>query len=642
MPSSLIFLTDYAKSPVEHVGDRARQLGSLHEAGIPVVRSFCITIPMLRSISEANNLKLKLTQVLKRSPCRTKEDQRCFQRELSRLFTSLTIPPAIAAELIRAYHQYLQGGHAHIIPSSPPSKTYPSGQSNVYGDANVIESILEVWANIVATTVQHGGYNLPMHTLLLQSPILVEYAPAAEASGFAYTKNPATGSKTEVAIAGAWGVYHPNLENLDTITVDIRTWNVINRQPATKTQEYVRGNETLKQQSVAAAKQKQLVLSDTEAVQLARVAFKLKQQSLDQQKIYWLLFGRQIYVTGVEPVLEFSNEPHPASLFQPETSPTRRRHTTRLLVSAGNSAKAAEQIQDGLDGIGVLRSEYTIAKMGIHPQQLVRSKKRTELKAALTDTILTYQRALGGKLILYRLQNFTSAELGILQYASSYEPQEPNPYLGYRGALKALTQPQVFNLELEAVAEAVKKDGGPIGCLLPFVRTPAELRALLVAFGRTGLMEKHNFGVWLQLNTPENIFNLDKYPTAQLDGFSINITSLHGLMHGIDPDNIDLWQRYPLQIPLLAEMLEKTIQTVKENSQSNPVLKPQQVYIHLEQYHPDLVAAAVKLGVDGVTVKPQAANLARECIMDTEAQMIGVGKANGKNSLAGDFATAAN
>ena len=225
---------------------------------------------MLRSISEANNLKLKLTQVLKRSPCRTKEDQRCFQRELSRLFTSLTIPPAIAAELIRAYHQYLQGGHAHIVPSSPPSKTYPSGQSNVYGDANVIESILEVWANIVATTVQHGGYNLPMHTLLLQSPILVEYAPAAEASGFAYTKNPATGSKTEVAIAGAWGVYHPNLENLDTITVDIRTWNVINRQPATKTQEYVRGNETLKQQSVAAAKQKQLVLSDTEAVQLAR------------------------------------------------------------------------------------------------------------------------------------------------------------------------------------------------------------------------------------------------------------------------------------------------------------------------------------------------------------------------------------
>ena len=84
-----------------------------------------------------------------------------------------------------------------LLVGIPPSKTYPSGQSNVYGDANVIESILEVWANIVATTVQHGGYNI-MHTLLLQSPILVEYA-GSEASGFA-CQNPATGSKPRLPL----------------------------------------------------------------------------------------------------------------------------------------------------------------------------------------------------------------------------------------------------------------------------------------------------------------------------------------------------------------------------------------------------------------------------------------------------------
>ncbi len=619
MPNStLVFLSGYTLAPTENIGYRARELGELYRTEVPVPRSFCLPQPALKSIIEANNLVQKYKQLSASAKFSTKRDREKFKKQIYQLFTRVKIPKNIAADLVRHYHEYLQQGYVHILPSSPPNNSGDWIHSNVKGEANLIDSIAKVWAEIVFTAAIHSPKNSHERTILLQSPIIVEFAPEADASGVVYTANPSSGSKTEMVIAGAWGIYHPETSDVDMFKLDVRTFNLIGKQLTSKTSQLKRSHEALKKVPVPEDKKNQPVLDGGQIHNLARLAYKIKQRSLSQQKISWMLVNNSLYITAVEPMPENIEL---ASNFISDT-PKQQKTTVHLLVSTGNPDKAKDQITTNIDGIGLLRSEYTIAKFGLHPQSVLKGKKQLLLKEELSKTISVFQQELKGRPAIYRSQNFTSEELGKLKYAASFEPTELNPYLGYRGGIKAVTQPELFAFELKIILECAQKNKGYLGFMVPFVRTPAELRSILNIISRTGLMHQNNFGIWLQLNTPENLFNLSSYPLELIDGVSINVTSLHGLMHGIDPDDLEMAQRYPLNLPLLSKLIEQATTALREFSKNSLVVKKQQIYLHLEQYHPDLVAEAVRLNLDGVTVKPQFVSLARECIIDTESVLL--------------------
>ncbi len=616
---ALILLADYSGSAKELVGERAYSQGRLHEQEIPVPRSFCVTENALQSIAKVNNLKNKIDKALPANISSETQKSRAKNNFL-KIFATLKVPRDIASEMVGLYRQYLWEDYVHIMPSNSPNYSSEWVHDNVRGEANVIESILQVWGRLVFANSMHSAKNTPLHTRLFSSPIMVEWAPQAEASGVAFTKDPETGSKTEVTIYGVPGIFHPQKsEQHDVYKVDVRTWNLVSQQIATKKQAFARGDESLAVVKVPGSIANQPVLERGEAENLARLVFKIKQQSLQQQKVHWLIINHQLLITAIEPVAEFEFE-HPAANHPEMAKKPGIKYLTALYISAGNPDKAGEQVQEIIDGVGLLRSEYAIAKFGLHPQHVLKSKKHTALlKEELIKTIQTYRQHLNGRPLIYRSQNFTSAELLTLKFASNYEPNEPNPYLGYRGGLKIAAQSELFNFELDAILEVMSQTGqAPFGLMVPFIRTPGELRTAIDLIAKKGLLHKSHFQVWLQLNTPENIYNLSAYPLNQVAGVSLNARSLHGLLSGIDPDNAEMLSRYPLPANLLLNLIKQVTDKLQESGDYHST----KVFLHLENFNAYLAAEAIKLGINGLIVKPQVARLAQECIIDTERTQI--------------------
>jgi len=300
---------------------------------------------------------------------------------------------------------------------------------------------------------------------------------------------------------------------------------------------------------------------------------------------------------------------HPEAKPQP-TLP--RLTITKTYISAGNPHKAAKYVTNEVDGIGVLRSEYTFASLGEHPLHLLKSRKKQLLKKALKKTIQAYQQTRPNLPIIYRSLDFTSQEYKALAYATNYEPEEINPYLGYRGGLRILNNFDLLDLEVEVIKEVLAEDKAPLGLMLPFVRTPGELQLI-----NNHLLTQHQFkpgegmDLYLQLNTPENIWQLKNYLRTPLAGVSVNVRSIHALLHGIDPDDPDIYSLYPYDINLMRELLEKVIHDIKTKA-----------ILHLENYSLQLVEIATELGFDIITVKPEFAPRVKQHILEIEEQKL--------------------
>ena len=53
--------------------------------------------------------------------------------------------------------------------------------------------------------------------------------------------------------------------------------------------------------------------------------------------------------------------------------------------------------------------------------------------------------------VILRMSDFKTNEYSHLKGGEQYEPVEPNPMLGYRGAYRYIHDPDVFDLELKAI-----------------------------------------------------------------------------------------------------------------------------------------------------------------------------------------------
>ena len=62
--------------------------------------------------------------------------------------------------------------------------------------------------------------------------------------------------------------------------------------------------------------------------------------------------------------------------------------------------------------------------------------------------------------------------------AEDHEPHEENPMIGYRGCYRYVKDPELFDLELEILAQV--RDSSPnVNIMIPFVRTKWELESCL-------------------------------------------------------------------------------------------------------------------------------------------------------------------
>ena len=86
--------------------------------------------------------------------------------------------------------------------------------------------------------------------------------------------------------------------------------------------------------------------------------------------------------------------------------------------------------------------------------------------------------AFGPRPVVYRASDFRTNEFRNLKGGEEFEPEEHNPMIGYRGCYRYVSNPDLFNLELAALAR-VREQNPNLHLMIPFVRTKWELEACL-------------------------------------------------------------------------------------------------------------------------------------------------------------------
>ncbi|MCX7928853.1 MAG: phosphoenolpyruvate synthase [Patescibacteria group bacterium] len=287
---------------------------------------------------------------------------------------------------------------------------------------------------------------------------------------------------------------------------------------------------------------------------------------------------------------------------------------TRLYVNLAEKELAKEVSKLHVEGVGLLRAEFMIANIGVHPKEAIKNKKQDEFIKKLASDLSVFCKAFDGRPVVYRATDFKTNEYRSLVGGEAWEPVEPNPMLGFRGAYRYIASPDVFNLELQAIKK-VRKKYNNLWLMIPFVRSPEELRRVRRIVAAEGLFEDSTFKFWMMVEIPVNVILIDKFIDVGIDGVSVGSNDLTMLMTGTDRDNSEVAEAFNERSPAMLWALRRVIKHCLRRGVTVSICG-QAVSVY-----DDLVHKLVKYGITSISVNPDAVSRVRRAIYEAEKEL---------------------
>ncbi len=290
---------------------------------------------------------------------------------------------------------------------------------------------------------------------------------------------------------------------------------------------------------------------------------------------------------------------------------------THVYVNLAEPELASQISQKNVDGVGLLRAEFMIANIGVHPKKAIKDGKKHEFIKKLADDLTTFCKAFDPRPVVYRATDFKTNEYRHLIGGAAYEPVEPNPMLGFRGAARYIADPEVFELELEAIKHVRNKEGFKnLWLMIPFVRSPKELLEVKKIVAGAGLSRSPSFKLLMMAEIPTNAIQLDKFLDVGVDGVSIGSNDLTMMVLGTDRDNEEVATEYNEMDPAVLWALERIVKTCKERKVLCSICG------QAPSKYPDLVEKLVDWGVTSISINPDVIDLTRQLVAQAEERVI--------------------
>ena len=305
----------------------------------------------------------------------------------------------------------------------------------------------------------------------------------------------------------------------------------------------------------------------------------------------------------------------------------------KIMMNVGNPQLAFDFCQLPNAGVGLARLEFIINNnIGVHPKAILDYPNvDADLKIAVesvarghasprafyvdrvAEGVATIAAAFWPKPVIVRLSDFKSNEYRKLIGGSRYEPEEENPMLGFRGAVRYISADfgEAFAMECEAL-KRVRSDMGlsNVQVMVPFVRTLAQAQKvtdLLAAHGlRRGDGADASAGVEglkiiMMCEIPSNAILATEF-LKYFDGFSIGSNDLTQLTLGLDRDS---------GLELLAADFDERDPAVKALiSQAILACRAQGKYIGIcgqgPSDHPDFAVWLKNEGISSISLNPDS------------------------------------
>lgn len=290
---------------------------------------------------------------------------------------------------------------------------------------------------------------------------------------------------------------------------------------------------------------------------------------------------------------------------------------TKVYVNVAEPEFAASIASKNVDGVGLLRAEFMMAGIGVHPKKVIRDGKKHEFVEKLASQLEIFCEAFNPRPVVYRASDFKTNEYRGLLGGKEYEPVEANPMLGYRGAFRYIHDPEVFELELEAIKIVrQKKNLKNLWLMVPFVRTVRELVEVKKLINNAGLQRSPLFRLWMMVEVPSTVVMLEEFIKVGIDGVSIGSNDLTMLMLGTDRDNSEIARTYDEQNPAVLWAIEHVIKTARKNHISSSICG------QAPSLYPELLEKLVSWGITSVSVAPDVIDSVRKHIAKVERTIL--------------------
>lgn len=288
---------------------------------------------------------------------------------------------------------------------------------------------------------------------------------------------------------------------------------------------------------------------------------------------------------------------------------------TKIYVNLAQVDEAVSIAKENVDGVGLLRAEFMIADIGVHPKTFVKENKEYIFINKMAKNLITFAQVFTPRPVIYRATDFKTNEYRHLKNGVYYEPKEENPMLGFRGAIRYIQQPEIFMMELLAIKKVWQAGFNNLFLMIPFVRTPWELVKIKEIVKKSGLYDFHQFKLYMMVEVPSTALTIEDFLKIGIDGLSIGSNDLTMMLLGVDRDNEEIANFFDERSRVVMETIKYVIHEAKKYS------VPVSICGQAPSDYPEMVEELVRAGISSLSINPDVINHTRQIVFEVEKKL---------------------
>ncbi len=291
---------------------------------------------------------------------------------------------------------------------------------------------------------------------------------------------------------------------------------------------------------------------------------------------------------------------------------------TKLLVNLSEPSQLERAAGLDVDGVGLLRAELMVVEAleGVHPRLLIEQGRGERFVERMADSLTAFANAFAPRPITYRTIDFRTNEFRGLEGGERFEPEESNPMIGYRGALRYMREPDLLGLELEAIARVWDAGHTNFHVMIPFVRTPREVVAVRAQIEAAGLLSRPGFELWVMAEVPSVLFHLERYAELGIAGISIGSNDLTQLVLGADRDSELVAEVFDERDPAVTEYIAELLARARDLDLRSSICG------QAPSVYPEYAEILVRAGIEAISVNIDAVDRARRLVAAAERRVL--------------------
>ncbi len=346
------------------VGGKARGLGLLMAAGLPVPEGFCITVEAFEQFTAGLSLEAELEAIQQSADpdvaaaIRRRIAQADMPRELTEAIGS-------AYERLSNTTSNLPDGSdpaAVAVRSSATAEDLPglsfAGQQasflNVSGTEALLENIKGCWASLYSDSAIGYRARMGIAQDSVAMAVVVQHLLPAEAAGVLFTANPTSGARNEIIINANLGLGESVVSGTvtpDTYVIERDTGLLKTTEIGSKSVRTVPSNHGTETDPVPGDQQTRPAVAPESLTKLVELGLAAEAAAGQPQDVEWVMTGGEYYLVQSRPITNLPPEPLTDVQWQPPPGASRlfRRQVVENMSAPLCPLFEELYLQEGLD-----------------------------------------------------------------------------------------------------------------------------------------------------------------------------------------------------------------------------------------------------------------------------------------------------